>query len=101
MTPTQAASYFCTYHKLVSSSTRSQLQDVYGFLVSGTAPIDPNHPYSRFITLEDTFVNELMAFRDEMKTGVPFVRDLLEAELGYGDNINPKFYELLAASKEE
>ena len=101
MTPTQAASYFCTYHKLVSSSTRSQLQDVYGFLVSGTAPIYPGHPYSRFITLEDTFVNELRALRVEIKTGVPFIRDLLEAELEYGDNINPKFYELIAASKEE
>ena len=101
MTPTQAASYFCTYHKLVSSTSRSELQDVYGFLISETAPIEPDHPYTKFITLEDTFVNELRALRDEMKTGVPFIRNLLEAELGFGDNINPKFYELLAASKEE
>jgi len=101
MTPIQAASYFSTYHELVSSSTQTQLQDVYGFLVSGTAPLEQDHPYGKFITLEDTFVNELKTFQHEMKTGVPFVRELLAAELGFGDNINPKFYELLTASKEE
>ena len=101
MTPTQAASYFCLYHKLVASCTAPQLQDVYGFLVSGTAPLAPGHPYGRFIALEDRFAQELSELKAELKTGVPYVKDLLSVELGFGDDINPAFYELISASREE
>lgn len=101
MTPTQAASYLCTYHKIVTSCSEDHLRDVYGFMVSGTAPLERGHPYNKFVELEDTFKHELRNLRDALKTGIPYVKDLLEAELGFGDHINPKFYDLIAASREE
>ena len=101
MTPTQAASYLCSYHKIVTSCSEGHLRDVYGFLVSETAPLERGHPYNRFVALEETFKNELRSLRDALGTGIPYVKELLEAELGLGNRINPKFYELIAASREE
>ena len=101
MTPTQAAAYFCSFHKLATSRSRDEMLDVYGFLVSDTAPLDAAHSYHSFITLEDTYAFELGEMRKEFGSGTPSIKNLVCEHLGISRTVDERFYDLLTLSREE
>ena len=101
MTPTQAAAYFCTFHKLAASCSRDVLNDVYGFLVSDTAPLDPYHVYHKFVALEDMYTQELLGLREELGNGMPLIKSLVGEHLGVAHMVDERFFDLVSLSHEE
>ena len=99
-TAKQLADFYGKYYHLKRENSEDLL-DVFGFLNTDTAPADnPEHPYYRFVSLEDEYSEILKYYSNLWKKEISLTQ-FLHQDLRFGKTIPDDFGPTITAVFEE
>ena len=92
--------FFAEYHDLRCVTAAADLEDVLGFLSTGTRPKDERHVYHRFTAIEDKYMDTISQLRPTWRADVPCLENFLMIDLDLKRPLRARFIKEFATDQE-